>query len=127
MTRKMNDKLFWAIKTMLAGGATISETAEFFELGHATVSRVKASENMTEYHNILAATCAKQKAQAKPVEPVNAPATQVVEHRQSVTVQATHYMESELRKQTEALELISRKLTATLDAVNALLGCWKND
>lgn len=130
---KMTDRLFWAVKTMINGGATINETAEFFKLGLSTVGRVKASENMREYHNILAAMYAKKKTkpQDKPEAPattkpdVNPPAPQVVEQR--VTVQATRYMESEMHKMTEALELISRKLTATLEAVEALLECWKSN
>jgi len=132
MARKMNDKLFWAIKTMLAGNAPQAEIAAYFQVGVSTVARVKNAENYDEYIAMIHAMYAKKKAtQAKPEEapekaPDPSPAHQVIEHRQSVTVQATHFMESELRKQTETLELISRKLTATLEAVEALLTIWKN-
>ena len=43
---------------------------------------------------------------------------QVVEHRQTVTIQATHYMMQEMKKTNELLELISRKLTFIVDQLN---------
>ena len=49
---------------------------------------------------------------AQPTQP------QVVEHRQSVTIQATHYMMQEMKKTNELLELISRKLTFIVDQLN---------
>ena len=129
----MDDKLFWAIKTMLAGKATYPEIAKYFDIGTSTVARVKNAENYDEYLAMIHAMYAKKKkSQAEPekapetAKAPEAPAHQVIEHRQNVTVQATHYMESELRKQTETLELISRKLTATLEAVTAMLEIWKN-
>ena len=41
-----------------------------------------------------------------------------MEHRQSVTIQATHYMMQEMKKTNELLELISRKLTFIVDQLN---------
>ncbi len=49
---------------------------------------------------------------AQPTQP------QVVEHRQTVTIQATHYMMQEMKKTNELLELISRKLTFIVDQLN---------
>lgn len=43
--------------------------------------------------------------------------TQVIEHRQTVTVQATHYMMQEMKKTNELLDLISRKLTFIVDSL----------
>ena len=37
---------------------------------------------------------------------------QVVEHRRTVTIQATHYMMQEMKRTNELLELISRKILA---------------
>ena len=44
--------------------------------------------------------------------------TQVIEHRQTVTVQATHYMMQEMKKTNELLELISRKLAFIVDQLS---------
>ena len=43
---------------------------------------------------------------------------QVVEHRQTVTIQATHYMMQEMKKTNELLELISRKLAFIVDQLS---------
>ena len=51
-------------------------------------------------------------------QPAQLPQPQVVEHRQSVTIQATHYMMQEMKKTNELLELISRKLTFIVDQLN---------
>ena len=46
------------------------------------------------------------------------PQPQIVEHRQTVTVQANHYMMQEMQKTNELLELISRKLTFIVDQLS---------
>ena len=133
MNKKVDAKFFRVVKLMLKDGATIKECAEYFNCGEATISRIKASENLEEYWNIMAAMYAKKKAakEAKvtavePVAPVKdpEPVKQIVEHRQSVTVQATHFMEQNQRKQIEVLELISRKLTELLDVMGKLNAKW---
>lgn len=128
MVRKMDEKLFKAIKIMTAGGATIPEISEYFDVSPATCSRVRAAESFQEYKNMMAAMACKRKPQEKaekpqeqpeekPQEPQEPP-VQVVEHRQNVTLHATHYMECELKKQTEILELISRKLSFIVDQLS---------
>ena len=127
----MTEKLFWAIKTMLNGGATITETAEFFKLGVSSVGRVKASENMQEYHAIIAAMYAKKKAakeklkplpveEEKPTtpEPVKADVvtqTPVKPSTQTVIMRPTHELMTEMRKTNELLTLISNKLAYIVD------------
>lgn len=50
------------------------------------------------------------------VPPVPAePAVQVIEHRQSVTIQATHYMHELLKEQNDLLKGISAKLAFIVD------------
>lgn len=127
MNKKIDAKFFRIVKLMLKDGETIKGTADYFKIGEATVSRIKAAETYEEYLNIMAAMYAKKKAakeqkatvepEVKPQEPQESP-VQVVEHRQSVTVHATHYMECELKKQTEILELISRKLSFIVDQLS---------
>lgn len=126
--------LFTAIKTLREAGSTVKEIATYLKISEATVGRAIKAESLDEYFNQCAserrAMYAKQRAKKeleKATEPVQvAEPAQVVEKRTTVTVQASHYMESELRKQTEVLELISRKLTATMEAVEALLEVWKS-
>ena len=43
--------------------------------------------------------------------------TQVIEHRQTVTVQATHYMMQEMKRTNELLELISRKMAFIVESL----------
>ena len=121
MQRKMDANLFRLIKLMTKDGATIPETAECFKISPATVSRVRQSENLDEYYAILAAMHTKMKekkaAKSEP-KPEPEPVKQVVEHRQSVTIQATHYMMTEMQKTNELLDLISRKLAFIVDALS---------
>lgn len=130
MTKKMTKNLYVAIKVMIESGCSNVEIADHLKLSRITVSRVKTSESLEDYFQQMRAIQAKydkKKREAKPEvteKPVSTP--QIVEHRQSVTVQATHYMESELKKQTEVLELISRKLTAQNELLEKLLDCWKD-
>lgn len=49
--------------------------------------------------------------------PSQLPQPQVIEHRQTVTVQATHYMMQEMKKTNELLDLISRKLAFIVDSL----------
>lgn len=122
MRKMMNEKLFRAIKIMVEGGATTDEIADYLQISPATIGRVRAAENITEYFNQMAAMHAKsKKAENKPEEETP---TQVVEHRQSVTIQATHFMEQNQRKANETLELISRKLTELLEVMQQLNAKW---
>ena len=43
--------------------------------------------------------------------------TKVIEHRQTVTVQATHYMMQEMKRTNELLELISRKMAFIVESL----------
>lgn len=64
----------------------------------------------------------KEKEVAKEVNAVPAsepikeePVTQVVEHRQSITLMANHYLMEEVKKQTQLLTIISNKLAFVVD------------
>ena len=125
---KMTPSKFKAIKIMLNGGATARECAEYMECSTGTVSTVRASETFEEYINNLHARHDKEKPKKKPEKPQTAPApvkepepapqqtpVQIVEHRQTVTIQATHYMMQELQRTNEYLKLISNKLAFIVD------------
>lgn len=109
MAMKMNDKLFRLVKLMLNSGASVAETAEYFQLAKGTVQRVKASENMDEYHAILAAMHAKAPKQPEKPAPAQPEAL------------GTHYMNNRvyelLKEQNELLKLLSNKLAFIVEAL----------
>lgn len=137
MATKMTDKLFRAVKIMIAGGATSTEISEYFNISLSSISRVRQAETFQEYRVMQAATYGKRKpaktqdapkqpevvipaAQQNPPmqQPAPAQQPQVVEHRQTVTIQATHYMMQEMKRTNELLELISRKMAYIVDQLS---------
>lgn len=137
MATKMTDKLFRAVKIMIAGGATSTEISEYFNISLSSISRVRQAESFQEYRVMQAATYGKRKPaktqdapkqseQLNPAAPQNPPMQQpapaqqpqVVEHRQTVTIQATHYMMQEMKRTNELLELISRKMAFIVDQLS---------
>ena len=132
---KVDERLFNAVKTLLAGGATYNECADYMNIGTTAVGRISSAENFTEYKSMLAAIAlsAREKTQAakkaeqkkayqkaepekkpepeavKDSKPVAVP-EKIVEHRYDVTVQTTHYMSQKLDKIEELLKGISQKM-----------------
>jgi hypothetical protein len=131
---KMTEAKFKAIKILLAGGATYKETAESMGVSTVVVGYCKHSETFEEYRQKIYVTSggyrrklaaekkaqeekeAQETAEQKKAEPETPVAEQnVVEHRQTVTIQATHYMMEEMKKTNELLKLISSKLAFIVD------------
>lgn len=120
MTKKVNETIFKAVKTMTAGGFSIENIAEIAQIAPATVSRIRKAVDLEDYYADMAQKARKthEKKMAKraynmPQEPA---APQVVkEVHQSVTIQATHYMMQEMQKTNDLLALISRKLAFIVD------------
>lgn len=110
----ITEKTFKAAKILIASGAKNKEVAEYLGISPTTVTRIKQSETYEEFKSVKKANAymAKKAAEAKAAEKKEEekPVTQVVEHRQTVTVQATHYMMEEMKAQTELLKTISAKL-----------------
>ena len=114
---KLTEGQFKAIKTLLRGGASQKEAAEYMQLSAPTVCKVAKAETFEEYQQMITeGHSAKETkgtaAQATPAQPA---APQVVEYRQNVTIQATHYMMQKMQKTNELLTLISRKLAFIVD------------
>lgn len=99
--KMIDEKTFWAMKTMLNGGAKGTEVAEYFGFSVQTVCLVNKSSDLDEYHQKKAEKKAKQKKESEPVK---------TEVNRMVTIQGSHYIMEELRKQNELLTLISNKL-----------------
>lgn len=135
---KLTESKFKAVKILLAGGASVAECAEYMQLGESVVYRIRMTESWEEYNQQTAARmiaekkrkaekAAKQAAAKEVADKVGAvPAKELVmpeektaevikEIRQTVTVQATHYMEEQQRKTNELLTLISAKLAFIVD------------
>ena len=133
---KVTEGRFKAAKILLESGATYAAVAEAIGCAASTVWVIKASETYEEYKNRmylqssayrkkmieeqnkkkLEETPAPVKEEEKQEAPVPQEADrQVVEHRQTVTIQATHYMMEEMRKTNEMLKTISAKLAFIVD------------
>lgn len=122
MRKLVDQKLYDAVKIMLDNGASVSETVKYMGISNYTIYSIKNTENFTEYKNFLVARSlerkkAKEKSAVKETDAENALAeqknskpTQVVEHRQNVTVQTTYYVSQKLDKLCELLTAISAKL-----------------
>lgn len=121
----MTESKYKAIKMLLNGGAMYKEAAEYMGVSEVTVYRVKASENFTEYVNMMEekTLAARKERQAKRNAQEQEQQTKteektpevVKEVRQTVTIQATHYMMQEMQKTNELLTLISNKLAFIVD------------
>ena len=119
---KITEGQFKAIKTLLRGGATQKEAAEYMQVSTNTAFWVDKAETFEEYqhmnaerhlaHKRVAAIKAKEAEQATPAQPA---APQVVEYRQNVTIQATHYMMQKLEETNSLLKMISNKLAFIVD------------
>ena len=134
---KVTQRVFDAAKVLLESGTPITEVAHYLKLSINVVRLISSSETYEEYKAAMyerssaarkrraaaAAIAAKEKAaeakqtpETKPEEKKEVqPATQVVEHRQSVTVQAPHFMETKLDVLIEQMKLVNAKLGAIID------------
>lgn len=120
-SKTLTESMYKAIKILLNGGASVPEAAEYMKVSHTTVYYIRATENYEEYLQHKDELIARRKARnaavainvKKKEEEKKEP--QVIEHRQSVTLVANHYMAEQLQKQTELLTLISNKLAFIVD------------
>lgn len=139
--RKVTGNVFDAVKICLQSGNTATETAKFMRLSLDVVRFIRDAENFEEYTAMMAAKntrkkqmraikakeqAAAEKAAKAAEKPQDAPAAvpqvapQIMpavpqEIKHVVQVQATRFIEEQMRKQTELLTLISNKLAAIVD------------
>ena len=119
---KVTESLFYAAKALINAGAPYKEVTKYFNISDATCKLIKGAENFNEYKNMIAAACAKNRARKAKKEEAKEkkevvldkvetdPPVQVVEHRQSVTIQATHFMMQEMQETNKLLKEISNKV-----------------
>lgn len=136
--RKVTGNVFDAVKICLQSGNTVAETAKFMRLSKDVVYFIRDAENFDEYAAMMAAKntrkkqmraikakeqAAAEKPQDKPQEtPAAVPqvAPQIMpavpqEIKHTVQVQATRFMEEQMKKQTELLTIICNKLGVIID------------
>ena len=134
-TKKVTKKIFEAVKILLESGTPVKEICKYLKLSDATVYVLKSCEKYEDYEQYVAEKIAKsnaarsikmkkakeaantEEAPAPQVEAKVEPPVQVVEHRQTVTIQATHYMMEEMKKQNETLALVSNKLAYMMEGM----------
>lgn len=121
----ITEKMYKAVKILLNGGASVKEAADFMNLSTTTVYYIRATEDFEEFcqqnterqierkAKAAAAINAKQKSEQE--EPKEQKPDQIVEHRQTVQITATHYMMEEMKKTNEYLKTISAKLAFIVD------------
>ena len=124
-SNKVTKEMFECAKILFNGGASNREVERYLNLSDWTVCRIKRSENYEEYLQGVYAKSAAYRAKkaaeqaakkaAEDVKPAEEKAAQVVEHRQSISIQATHYMETKLDQVIEQMKLINAKLGAIID------------
>ena len=137
---KIDQRMFDCIKILLASGQTADQIKDYLGISPCTTYRIKQCENLQEYKNMMIAMSTKR-AKAKEAElatevlgPVIAqpvmkavtgsgkatPVQQVIEHRQSVTVQTTYYVSQKLDAMVELLKGISAKLAFVVDELTGV-------
>ena len=128
---KVTQRVFDAVKILLEAGNTQIDVCSYMKLSHDVVNFIARAETLEEYQAMVyershkakqRAIAAKKAEAAKVAEQVGAvPATQIVHSTEqpqkpiSVTIQATHYMETKIDKCIELLTGISAKLAVIID------------
>jgi hypothetical protein len=104
--KMMTEKTFITAKFLFKGGATAKQVSEALGIGLSTAGRIKANETYADYQKSV---------KSHTWTPVAEKPQETKETRYNVTIQATHYMEQELRKTNELLTFISNKLAFIVD------------
>ena len=126
---KITRGIFDAAKILIGNGATNGEVEKYLKISRDVVTMFRQSETYEDYQALMFERSQRQKrvaamkakenklekaketaAQVGAVPAVKLVEPQVVEHRQTVQITATHYMTEELREIKEILKSISGKL-----------------
>lgn len=104
----IDEKKFNCVKIMLKAKTPYKEIGEYLGVSPATIGRITGAESFQEYKQMLQA----QKTQKKKTEQMEMQLKpeQPAEHKQTIIVQASHYMMEEQKKTNELLTLLNAKL-----------------
>lgn len=135
MRKLVDAKMFSCVKALLKSGAPYSEIKEYFEISDSTIGRISSADTFQEYKQGMAEAALRwsknrvekeKKKEAKQIEmqleKQEKPAPQMVEHKQTVVVQATHYMMEEMKKTNELLTLLNAKLAFIVEELTGAGG-----
>jgi len=130
---KVNRDRFNVIKMLLNSGCPKSEAAKYMKVSEWVIRQVAKLESYEEYEQMLAernlayqkkaAANRANKEKDKQKEVAEEPVVQQCDSRQTIVVQASHYMLEEQKKTNELLTSISNKLAFI---VEELTGNEKN-
>ena len=120
---KVTKGIYDAAKLLIENGANNTEVAKYLKVSTDVVSFIRRSETYEEYQTIMYEYSLKMRQRAAAIkakeepkeEPKPETPPQIVEHRQTVTVQATWQMTQEMQKTNELLKQISNKLAYIVD------------
>ena len=100
--KPVTESMFKAVKTLISGGASYKECAEYMQIGYSTVCRIASAETFDEYRQIIAAINIKineSKKKAEEPKPVN-----------GTSIYQTNRVIELLKQQNELLTIVSNKL-----------------
>lgn len=115
---KVTKGIFDAAKLLMGNGANNTEVAKYLKVSTDVVSFIRRAETYEEYQAIMYEYSQNMKKRAAAIKAKETPKEeppQIVEHRQTVTVQATWQMTQEMQKTNELLKQISNKLAFIVD------------
>lgn len=118
MKTKVTETTFKAVKTLIQGGASTKECAEYMKLGYSTICRINSAENWEEYKQILAAMGAKIKSIKGKAETEPEQKPEPKPEPKPVNVSSSYQMNriiDLLKAQNETLVLLSNKLAFIVD------------
>lgn len=113
MAQKVTPKTFDCVKTLLAGGASNAECAEYMQLSVITVGRIKKAETFEEYNQLV--TLARLHAQKPVVVPEVKEEPMPEPEKKPQKVECRDYYQMNrlfdlLKEQNELLKQISAKM-----------------
>lgn len=124
---KITKGIFDAAKLLIENGANNTEVAKYLKVSNDVVAMFRKSETYEEYQTLMYEYSQKMRKRAAAIKAKETPKEeppqivaqttppQIVEHRQTVTVQATWQMTQEMQKTNELLKSISNKLAYIVD------------
>lgn len=113
---KVTEDVFKAVKQLQKGGATIEESAGYFDIAHATISRIRACATYDAYmHSRKKEKQSNETNTAGVIAEISKPVNPTV-----VRVEATHYMMQEMQKTNELLKAISNKLAFIVEELTGV-------
>ena len=119
---KITKGIFDAAKILIENGANNTEVSKYLKVSADVVAMIRKSETYEEYQHFMYEYSQKLKNRAAAIkvkepakEEPKTPEEVIKEIRSTITIQATHYMEEQLKKTNELLTGISAKLAAIID------------